>query len=72
MVFKLQAWSMLQSLLEIVSYRVHSKLQASYRFSLLQLLHSIAGVSIIPTQLFIWLAHICGLLLQFSVCKSRK
>lgn len=52
-VFKLQAWSMLQSLLEIVSYRVHSQLPTSLRFSILQLLHSIAGVSIIPAQLFI-------------------
>ena len=52
-VFKLQAWSMLHSLLEIISYRVHTQLQMSFRFSILQLLHSIAGVSIIPTQLFI-------------------
>ncbi|XP_019861842.1 PREDICTED: uncharacterized protein LOC109590359 [Amphimedon queenslandica] len=53
MVFKVQEWSMLQNLLELISNRIHSQLQISSRFNILILLHSIAGVCIIPTQLFI-------------------
>ena len=52
-VFKSQAWGVLYALLEIISFRVHLQLQFSYRFQLLQQLHTVANVSIIPSQLFI-------------------
>lgn len=52
-VFKSQAWGLLHVLLEVICYRVHLQLQFSYRFQLLQQLHTVAGVSIIPNQLFI-------------------
>jgi len=51
-VFKSQAWGVLHSLLEIIVFRVHLQLQYSYRFQLLQQLHTVASVSIIPTQLY--------------------
>ena len=51
--FKSQAWGVLYALLEIISFRVHLQLQFSYRFQLLQQLHTVANVSIIPSQLFI-------------------
>ena len=53
-VFKSQAWPVLHALLEVIAYRVHLQLQYSYRFQLLQQLHTVVGVSIIPTQLFVW------------------
>lgn len=43
---------MLHALLEIIVFRVHLQLQYSYRFQLLQQLHTVASVSIIPTQLY--------------------
>lgn len=52
--FKSQAWPVLHALLEVIAYRVHLQLQYSYRFQLLQQLHTVVGVSIIPTQLFVW------------------
>jgi mediator of RNA polymerase II transcription subunit 23 len=52
-VFKSQAWPVLHALLEVIAYRVHLQLQYSYRFQLLQQLHTVVGVSIIPTQLFV-------------------
>lgn len=51
-VFKSQAWGVLHALLEIIVFRVHLQLQYSYRFQLLQQLHTVASVSIIPTQLY--------------------
>ncbi len=51
-VFKSQAWGVLHSLLEIIVFRVHLQLQYSYRFQLLQQLHTVASVSIIPAQLY--------------------
>ena len=57
-VFKSQAWPVLHALLEVIAYRVHLQLQYSYRFQLLQQLHTVVGVSIIPTQLFVWLVII--------------
>ena len=51
-VFKSQAWGVLHSLLEIIVFRVHVQLQYSSRFQLLQQLHTVASVSIIPTQLY--------------------
>jgi hypothetical protein len=53
-IFKLQKWGMLQSLLEMISHRVQYQLAMSSRFQILILLHSIASVTIIPTQLFIF------------------
>ena len=53
-VFRLQVWSMLQSMLEVVSFRVHTQISTHLRFQFVQLLNSVAGVSIIPAQLFIW------------------
>lgn len=53
-VFKSQAWPVLHALLEVIAYRVHLQLQYSYRFQLLQQLHTVVGVAIIPTQLFVW------------------
>jgi len=50
-VFESQAWGILHSLLEIIVFRVHLQLQYSYRFQLLQQLHTVASVSIIPAQL---------------------
>ena len=52
-VFKSQAWPVLHALLEVIAYRVHLQLQYSYRFQLLQQLHMVVGVSIIPAQLFV-------------------
>ena len=52
-VFKSQAWPVLHALLEIIAYRVHLQLQYSYRFQLLQQLHTVVGVTIIPAQLFV-------------------
>lgn len=54
--FKSQAWPVLHALLEVIAYRVHLQLQYSYRFQLLQQLHTVVGVAIIPTQLFVWYA----------------
>ena len=51
-VFKSQAWGVLHALLEIIVFRVHLQLQYSYRFQLLQQLHTVASVSIIPSQLY--------------------
>lgn len=51
-VFKSQAWGVLHTLLEIIVFRVHLQLQYSYRFQLLQQLHTVASVSIIPAQLY--------------------
>ncbi|XP_064390219.1 mediator of RNA polymerase II transcription subunit 23-like [Halichondria panicea] len=50
-VFESQAWGILHALLEIIVFRVHLQLQYSYRFQLLQQLHTVASVSIIPPQL---------------------
>lgn len=50
--FKSQAWGVLHALLEIIVFRVHLQLQYSYRFQLLQQLHTVASVSIIPSQLY--------------------
>ncbi len=49
--FESQAWGILHALLEIIVFRVHLQLQYSYRFQLLQQLHTVASVSIIPPQL---------------------
>lgn len=51
-VFESQAWGVLHRLLEIIVFRVHLQLQYSYRFQLLQQLHTVASVSIIPPQLY--------------------
>lgn len=76
--FKSQAWPVLHALLEVITYRVHLQLQYSYRFQLLQQLHTVVGVSIIPTQLFVWwdmCCILCGLTITpvcVCVCSAEN
>eukprot|EP00731_Ephydatia_muelleri_P023574 Em0015g1157a len=53
-VFKTQSWHVLHALLELIAYRgVHLQLQFSMKFQMLQQFQTVAGVNMIPNQLFV-------------------